>query len=35
MLWRSPRRTGGVMEREEDGLPCSGVEEMPAGGVEV
>jgi hypothetical protein len=28
------RRTGGALEREEDGLLCSGAEEMPGGGVE-
>jgi hypothetical protein len=34
MRWRSTRRAGGAVEREEDGLSCSGVEEMPAGGAE-
>jgi hypothetical protein len=34
-LWKSPRRMGGAMEREEDELSCSGMEEMPVGGVEV
>jgi hypothetical protein len=33
--WRSTSRAGGVVEREEDRLPCSGAEEMPAGEVEV
>jgi hypothetical protein len=28
------RRMGGALEREEDGLPCSGAEEMLVGGVE-
>jgi hypothetical protein len=27
---RSPRWVGGAVEREEDGLPCSGAKEMPA-----